>query len=159
MSKLVNQCWALCPGFRQVIPKFWINSECVSRNSGPQFMSWNQRGRITRQLPKPKNEVWGETWQKPRPKTRACHTGWWRLGDKTKEPREKYWPQGEAGGSKIRFAGHGEEQERNDTSEDEYRRDGRNLGPNLPCLAFRFISFPILIGQAFSFRCLNFDFF
>ena len=71
MSKLVNQCWALCPGFRQVIPKFWINSECVSRNSGPQFMSWNQRGRITRQLPKPKNEVWGETWQKPRPKTRA----------------------------------------------------------------------------------------
>ena len=84
MSKLVNQCWALCPGFRQVIPKFWINSECVSRNSGPQFMSWNQRGRITRQLPKPKNEVWGETWQKPRPKTRACHTGWWRLGDKIK---------------------------------------------------------------------------
>ena len=34
-------------------------------NSCPE----NQRGRITRQLPKPKNEVWGETWQKPRPTT------------------------------------------------------------------------------------------
>ena len=60
----------------------------------------NQRGRITRQLPKPKNEVWGETWQKPRPKTRACHTGWWRLGDQIKT-EEIFWPQGEAGGSKI----------------------------------------------------------
>ena len=100
MSKLVNQCWALCPGFRQVIPKFWINSECVSRNSGPQFMSWKSERQDY--SPIAQTQKWSLGWDvaKTTPQDQGLSHRMVETRRQNKN-QERIGPQGEADGSKI----------------------------------------------------------